>query len=101
MECYYQKLNIIDENTLLMDKVNLYLESLEVPAREFYKAVFQTCDDQLMEVKEHKLVTICSTFAADMNQCVRKFVNQRCPEQYFRETELCNQVKAGRDLCMN
>ena len=85
MECYYQKIKIIEENTLLMDQVKLYLESLEDDAREFYITAFQDCDDRLMHNKEHLPATICNGFSADLDSCVQKNLLRQCPVQYWQE----------------
>ncbi|XP_062551761.1 uncharacterized protein LOC134217023 [Armigeres subalbatus] len=104
MECYYKELGILaDDNILNMDRIRQFLEKMDERVQTTYETAYRTCEESLLKKKDNVLKAMCGSYPALMEDCVKKIVDERCKDDsvkdYFFESVLCNQVRAGQTLC--
>ncbi|XP_062551764.1 uncharacterized protein LOC134217026 [Armigeres subalbatus] len=92
-ECYFDRLGLIVDNRLQLDKVSEHLQSMSEDVRSTVIAAYKKCDAETTGSQR-----VCHSYARELETCTIIEISRRCPDELYNPTETCDKRKVA-EIC--
>ncbi|XP_062551763.1 uncharacterized protein LOC134217025 [Armigeres subalbatus] len=93
-ECYFDRLGLVVDNTLHLDKVSEHLQSMSEDVRSTVIAAYKKCDAETTGSQR-----VCHSYAQELEACTLIEISRLCPDELYNPSEICDKRRAGAEIC--
>ncbi|XP_021697716.1 uncharacterized protein LOC110675945 [Aedes aegypti] len=93
-ECYFDRLGIVVDQTLDLDKVAEHLQSMSENSRDIVLNAYKKC-----AAETTGSLRVCHSYAQELEACALLEIDRHCPDEFYEPNEICDKRRAGVEFC--